>query len=161
MFWTPNKVSVHFLWNKCPICVKQLFPKHKGSSHSFEGVRERGTEEYTWAYVAQGNSWIEKTTWRGTSRPVLLWKYYLGHEIKKKVMGGACGTYETQERCVQVLVGRPEGNRPLGRPRRRWEDNIKMELQEVGCGGMDWIELAQDRDGWRALVNAVMNLRVL
>ena len=50
--------------------------------------------------------------------------------------------------------------RPLGRPRRRWEDNIKMDLQEVGCGGMDWIELAQDRDRWRALVNAVMKLRV-
>jgi len=53
-----------------------------------------------------------------------------------------------------------EGKRPLGRPRRRWEDIIKMDLQEVICGGMDWIELAQDRDRWRALVDAVMNLRV-
>ena len=57
-------------------------------------------------------------------------------------------------------MGKPEGKRPLGRPRRRWEDNIKMGLQEVGCGGMDWIDVAQARDSWWALVNAVMNLRV-
>jgi len=60
----------------------------------------------------------------------------------------------------RVLVGKREGMRPLGGPRRRWEDNIKMHLQEVGCRGMDWIELAQDRDRWRILVNALMNLRV-
>jgi hypothetical protein len=60
----------------------------------------------------------------------------------------------------RVLVGKSEGKRPLERPRHTWEDNIKMDIQEVGCGGMDWIELAQDRDRWRALVNAVMNLRV-
>ena len=59
----------------------------------------------------------------------------------------------------RVLVGKPEGKRPLGRPRRRWEDNIKMDIEEVGCGGMDWIQVAQDRDRWRALVNTVMNLR--
>ena len=57
-------------------------------------------------------------------------------------------------------MGKPEGKRPLGRPRRRWEDNIKMDLQEVVCESMDWIKLALDRDEWRALVNAVMNLRV-
>ena len=60
----------------------------------------------------------------------------------------------------RVLVGKPEGKRPLGRPRRRWDVNIKMDLQEVGCGDMDWIELAQDRDRGMAFLNAVMNLRV-
>ena len=61
---------------------------------------------------------------------------------------------------MHVLVRKSDAKRPRGRPRRRWEDNIKMDLQEVGCGSMDWIELAQDSDRWRALVNAVMNLRV-
>ena len=60
----------------------------------------------------------------------------------------------------RVVVGKAEGKRPLGRPRRRWEDYIKMDLQEMGCDGVDWIELAQDRDRWRALVTAAMNLRV-
>jgi hypothetical protein len=73
-------------------------------------------------------------------------------------MGAACSTYGGIERYIQDFGGRPEGRRPLGRPRRRWEDNIKMYFQEVGCG-VDWIELAQDRDRWRAVVNAVMNLR--
>jgi hypothetical protein len=59
----------------------------------------------------------------------------------------------------RVLVGKPEGKRPSGRSRHRWEDNIKTDLQEVGFGGMDWIDVPQDRDRWRALVNAVMNLR--
>jgi len=60
----------------------------------------------------------------------------------------------------RVLVGKPEGKRPLGRLRHRWEDNIRMDLQEVKCGVMDWIELVQDRDRWQALVDAVMNLWV-
>jgi hypothetical protein len=68
-------------------------------------------------------------------------------------MGAKRGAYRS-------LVGRPEGRRPLGRPRHRWEDNIKMDLRAAGWVGMNWIELAQDRDRWRALVNAVMNLRV-
>jgi len=75
---------------------------------------------------------------------------WAGHVAR---MGESRGVYRD-------LVGKPKGNRPLGRPRRRWENNIKMDLQEVGCGGMDWIDLAQDRGRWRALVNVVMNLRV-
>ena len=62
--------------------------------------------------------------------------------------------------AYRILVGKPEGKRPLGRPRRRWVDNIRTYLQEVGCGHVDWIGLAQDRDRWRTLVSAVMNLRV-
>jgi hypothetical protein len=73
-------------------------------------------------------------------------------------MGGACSTYGERRAVYMVLVEKPK--RPLGSPRRRWEDNIKMDLQEVGLGVMDWIVLAQDRDGWRVLVNVVMNLRV-
>jgi hypothetical protein len=66
-----------------------------------------------------------------------------------------------EERSVhRVLVGKHEGKRPLGRPRRRWEDNIRMDLQEVGCGGMEWIGLVQERDRWREIMNAVMNLQV-
>ena len=75
---------------------------------------------------------------------------WAGHVAR---MGEGRGVY-------RVLVGKPEGKVPLGRPRRRWVDNIRMNLQEVGCGYMDWIGLAQDRDRWRRLVSAVMNLRV-
>jgi hypothetical protein len=74
-------------------------------------------------------------------------------------MGGACSTYGEKIGAYRILVGRPEGRRTLGRPKPRWEDNIKMDIQYVGWG-MDWIELAQDRDRWRDLVNAVMNLRI-
>jgi len=75
------------------------------------------------------------------------WAKHVAH------MGEVRGVY-------RVLVGKPEGRRPLGRPRRGWVDNIRMDVQEVGCGYMDWIGLAQDRDRWRTLVSAVMNLRV-
>jgi hypothetical protein len=75
------------------------------------------------------------------------WAGHVAHIIERR------GIY-------RVLVGKPEGMRQLGRPRHRWKGNIKMDLQEVGCGGMDWIELAQNRSRWRALVNAVMNLWV-
>jgi len=82
--------------------------------------------------------------------------------IKSRRMRWAGHVVHMGERreVYRVLMGKPEGMKPLGRPRHRWEDNIKMDLQEVGCRGMDWIELAHDRDRWRALVNAVMNFWV-
>jgi hypothetical protein len=78
---------------------------------------------------------------------------FLDYWIAAVRLGEEIGVY-------RVLVGKPEGKRPLGRPRHRWEDNIRMDLQEVGCGGMNWSGLAQDRNSWRAFVNAVMNFRV-
>ena len=75
------------------------------------------------------------------------------HKLSRARMGEERGAY-------RVLVGKAEGKRPLGRPRRRCVDNVRMDLQEVGCGYVDWIGLAQDRDRWRTLVSAVMNLRV-
>jgi hypothetical protein len=66
-----------------------------------------------------------------------------------------------ERKVYKVLVGKPEGKRPLGRPRLRWEDGIRMDLREIGFGGVDWIQLSQDRDRWRAVVSAVMNLRVI
>jgi hypothetical protein len=75
-------------------------------------------------------------------------------------MGRACSTNWGEEECIRILVGKPEGKRPLGRPRRRWVDYIKIDLREVGWDGRDWIDLAQDRNRWRAYVNAMMNLRV-
>jgi len=86
---------------------------------------------------------VQVIKWRGMR--------WAGHVVH---MGEERGVY-------RVLVGKPEGRRPQGRPRRRWVYNIKMDLQEVGCGYMDWIGLAQDRDRWRTVVSAVMNLRVL
>ena len=91
------------------------------------------------------------------SLPNIVW---VGDKIETNEMGRACGAYGEDRGVHRVLVGKPEGKRPLGRPRRRWEDNMKMDLQEVECGGMVWIELAQDRDRWRALVNVEMNIRV-
>ena len=82
--------------------------------------------------------------------------------IKSRRMSWAGHVARMRERrgVYRVLGEKPDGKRPLGRPRHRWEDNIKMDLQGVGFGGVDWIELAQDRDMWRTLVNAVMNLQV-
>jgi hypothetical protein len=86
--------------------------------------------------------------------------YCSGDKIENNEMSGTCSSDGEGRGVYRVLVGKPEGKRTLRRPRLRWEDKFKMDLQEVGCGGMDWIELAQDRGRWRALVNAVMNLRV-
>jgi hypothetical protein len=80
-------------------------------------------------------------------------------QIKNEI-GGACGTYGGRGEVHRVIVRKLEAKRPLGRSRRRWEDNIKMVLHELGWKGMDWIDLAQDRDWWQAAVNAVTNLRV-
>jgi len=83
--------------------------------------------------------------------------YYSWDLIKKNEIGRACSTYGESN---GVYRGKPEGKSQFGRPRRRWEDDINMDFREVGCGGMDWIDLAQDSDRWRALVNAVMNIWV-
>jgi hypothetical protein len=83
-----------------------------------------------------------------------------GGKIKKNEMGRACGACGRGRGVHRVLVGKPEGKRTLGRPRRRWEDNISKDLQEVGGDCGNWMERAQDRDSWRALVNTVMNFRI-
>jgi hypothetical protein len=103
---------------------------------------------------------MEKIT-RGAEWSVLLTQYRAGDKIEKTEMGGACSSmYGGRERCVQGCGVKTEGKRPLGRPRRRWEDGVRMDLQEVGCGCDDWIGLAQDRDRWWALVSAMRNLQV-
>jgi hypothetical protein len=79
---------------------------------------------------------------------------------RKMKWAGHVVTVGEKRNAYRMLVGKPEGKRPLGTPRRRWMDNMKMDLSEIGGSGLDWIELAQDRDQWKALVNAVMNLRV-
>ena len=89
---------------------------------------------------------------------VLLTKYYSGDHINNNMMGGACGTYGGKGHTR--FQGRQPREGEHFKDRRRWENNIRMDLQEVGWRGMDWIDLAQDRDRWRALVNAVMNLLV-
>ena len=90
----------------------------------------------------------------------MITQYCAGDKIEKNEMGGACACMEEGRGVYKVFVGKPEGKRPLGRPRRRWEDNIKMDLEEVGKGCGDWMGLAKDRDRWRALVSTVMDFRV-
>jgi hypothetical protein len=75
-------------------------------------------------------------------------------------VGGTYGTHEGGRRCLQGFGGRPKGKRPLGRPRHRWEDNIKLDLREIGINGVNWIQLVQDRVQWQAFMNTVMNRQV-
>jgi hypothetical protein len=83
----------------------------------------------------------------------------ISRSVEEDQVGGTCGTNGEKKNLYRLLVGKPEGRRPLGRPRRRWIDNIKMDLLEIGVNVVDWIGLVQDRYRWRALVNLVMNLR--
>jgi hypothetical protein len=91
---------------------------------------------------------------------VLITKYYSGDQIRRMRWAGHVARMGEGRVAYRILVGRPEGKRPLGRPRRRWEDNIKMDLEDVGWDDVAWIDIAQDKDRWRALVSAVMNLLV-
>jgi hypothetical protein len=81
-------------------------------------------------------------------------------QVKEDEMDRICSTHGEQRTAYRMLVGKPKGKKPLGRPRCRWEDNIRMDLRELGWDGMDWIDLAQDGDHWRALVNMEMDLSV-
>jgi hypothetical protein len=94
------------------------------------------------------------------SELALFAKYNLNHEVKEDEMGRACSTNGEKRNAYTILVGKPEGKSPLGRPRHMCVDDIKIDLREIGWDGVDWIYLVQDRDQWRALVSAVMNLRV-
>ena len=108
--------------------------------------RDEVTEEWRWLHNEELND-------RYTSPNIV-------RVIKSRRWAGHVARMGEESRVYRVLVGKQEGRKRMGRPRRRWVDNIRMDLQEVGCGYMDWIELAQDRESWRTLVNAVMNLRV-
>jgi hypothetical protein len=98
---------------------------------------------------------VMRTVWRRVSPTHT--QYFACGKIEKNEMGKTCGPMGEGRGVYRVLMEKPEGKRPLGRSRRRWEDDIKMDLQEVGGGCGDWMELAQDRDMWRALVNMVRN----
>ena len=107
-----------------------------------------------------GSSWMEQLN-RTIKVTVILGPSIVGViKSRRMIRTGHVACKGERRGVYMVLVGKPEGKRPLGRPRRRWKDNIKRGIQGVGCEGMDWIELAQDRDRWRALVNSVINFWV-
>jgi hypothetical protein len=91
---------------------------------------------------------------------MLFIRYNQNDQVKEDEMGRACSTHGREEGSMQAFGGKLEGKRLLGRPRSRWEDDIKIDHREIGWGGMDWIHMAQDRDQWQALVNMVTNIRV-
>jgi hypothetical protein len=95
-----------------------------------------------------------------TSPLLLLLLLLLIKSRRMRWMGGPCSTYGEMRNAYRLLAGKPDGKRPLGRPRRRWVDNIRLDLGEVGWGDVDWIGLAKDRNRWRAVVNWVLNFRV-
>jgi hypothetical protein len=99
--------------------------------------------------------------WRKLHNEELQILYSSPNQIKDNEVGRTCGTHGREEECVQGFDGKATRKEPLGRARHRWEDGMRMVLKEIGCGSVDWIQLAQDRDRWRAVVNTVMNLRVL
>jgi hypothetical protein len=116
---------------------------------------------------AEGNIWTEEGEviggWRKLHNEELHNLYCspsIIRIIEEDQMGGACSTNGEKRNLCRIMVRKPERKRPLGRPRRRLEDNIKMDLREIGLSGMDWIDVVQDRDQWRELVNTVMNFRV-
>ena len=116
-------------------------------------------------YFRQDNPFYDSSCWRRLHNKELNDLYSSPNivqviKLRRIRWAGHVACMGEERGVYRVLVGKPEGKRPLGRPTHRWVDNIRIDLQEVGCGYMDWIGLAQDRDRWRTLVSAVMNLQV-
>ena len=132
----PQRCSQNSKWYICEL--RRIFESRR--DEVAEEWRKLHDEELSDLYSSPNIIWVKISRWMRRAEHVAC-------------MGERRGVF-------RLLVGKPDGKRQLGRPERRWEDNIKMGLQEVGCGGMEWIELAQDRDGWPAIVNRAMNLRV-
>ena len=135
-------------------------PKRRCKLNVCSGCIELGNACYLSVQNLSSSSLLSKNLKIKIYRVIILYVVLYCCETRRMGWSEHVARMEEGRGLYRILVGKPEGKRPLGRPRRRWEENIKKDLQELGSGGMDWIELAQDRDRWRALVNAVMNLRV-